>query len=1400
MRTGSDRWTEVTDSEFAHERDGLNRVRELLPHRPPYRAWSNLEFKDHQGRWHEIDLLVVGERRLHLVELKHYRGRISGNAYRWIRNGRSEDSPVPLARRKAQRLASVIGSALKDLGYPGRAPWVQQAVLLHADGCIVDLEPGDVTDLYCLPDQQRSTGLPSIEARLLETAGSIDDDERLRLIAEDDLLPKVLERIGLVVRREREVGSWRLIGPPEEDGDAWQDWPAEHSHDRSDRARIRFFVPRPGATQNEIAARAQLVRREYQLTRRLHHDGLLVPRDLVESELGAGLVFEASDQDRRLDLWLSDHANALTIDVKVMILRQIAEALAYAHENHVVHRDLHPGSVVVTGPVNAPTVRVGEWRNAGRDAAGDTHATSTRLFRAMDGHAPSAEPDPAEPYRAPEGRFTAEDRIRIDVFAFGAVAYHVVTGKPPARSAADLLEVVKVTRGLDLAAVLPDVPGALRRLVRECTNPAVSHRPGGMREVFGLLDEVDEEIAAGGEELTDPLDAPPGTLIGNRFEIRRRLGKGSTAVGLLVTDRQVSDAERVLKVALDDAAGRRLHDEAAALASLRRADSPRIVRAAEDGPLTVGSRTALLLESAGDDTLADVLGVDRRRLSIDLLERWGIDLGEALVALDRAGVDHRDIKPANLGVRGQRSDRARHLVLFDFSLSGAGAAAVDAGTPPYLDPFLGTGPRPSWDSAAERYAAAVTLYEMATGTHPRYGDGRSHPGAITDEVTIEPGAFDPSIADELAAFFRKALARNAAGRFDTAAEQVDAWRRVFATGVTTTVPDDADARAEAATPDTTLLDAGFTARALSAVEPLGVHTVADLVAVDPGALSRMRGASAATRLEVRGRAKQWRETFPQVAARSEIAVRPGEGPLDDPAATVSMLRARSASAKATTRRAIASVLLGIEGDLHPFATVADIAEAATPSRGDIGQVSTAIAKIHELWATHEPSRTALDTAYAQVCSAVEDAGGVVGVDRLVDALHISSARAADPAARRLVAGVVRAAMDRAEHVSRGGGAASDLVTRRRRGDRRDQVMLVATRVELLDAADALAATADDLVAQAREQGASVVPTARAAAALRDVWPARSEPPIPVPDDTRLVRCAARLSLNAAASRRGELYTRDLPAHVTVGVALGGLPPERVFSAGDVADYVRARFPDLPPLPTRPDLDRVIAQTGLDLQWNDARGGYVSASVGVTTSLASRASTIHTTLAKDEPAPDKVAFVESMRARSFLAVVCDMLRLDDAATELQRQFDGTVVDVADVLMAEIRAQATAKGIDWSMVRAADAAPASSTAARGLAVLVRASLPRVEAAVAEAAARRPGGAHPVIVTEASILARYGHHGVVARWADISQARDQAIWVLVPEVDGAATLDGHPLGVSHAGQIVRAPRWAQVVAAEA
>ena len=98
-------------------------------------------------------------------------------------------------------------------------------------------------------------------------------------------------------------------------------------------------------------------------------------------------------------------------------------------------------------------------------------------------------------------------------------------------------------------------------------------------------------------------------------------------------------------------------------------------------------------------------------------------------------------------------------MLFDFSLADVSEKDVAVGTRGYLDPFIGTDRRPAYDDQAERYAAAVTLYEMATGARPVWGDGAADPRMIDDQTPlIAEELFDAGLRDGLAAFFRRGAA------------------------------------------------------------------------------------------------------------------------------------------------------------------------------------------------------------------------------------------------------------------------------------------------------------------------------------------------------------------------------------------------------------------------------------------------------------------------------------------------------------------------------------------------------------------------------------------------------------------------------------------------------------------
>lgn len=1423
------RWIEVTPSQFTHEAEGLNVVRALLPDQPPFRAWSNFEFRDGHGKWHEVDLLVLGRRRLHLVELKYYAGTLRGDDLTWRRDGhRAEDSPLKLARRKAQRLASKLRDELLSWAQETHTavpdprevvPFVQEAVFLHHPGFRCELPQSSRLDLFALDGTEHTTGLPGISDRVLEAATpnqAIGPNQ-------SDIIASLIKRIGVVQRRQREAGSWVIDEDSLGEGEDWQDWPAFHRVATTRRARIRFLVPAPGASATARARLRQVAEHEYRIMSRLHNERLLSPTDLVENDLGVGLVYPLDERYQRLDLYLADHAGQVPAKDQLSLLRQAAEVVSYAHRNRIVHRGLTPHAVLVRSLSDGgrPRVLVGDWQSAG--AAAGTGLTG--LSSVSDSASPATRgnqpPDPerrgatllrpvaldvdrrmAEAFQAPEGVWNPDaDRVRIDVFALGALAYYVLTGKMPAADRTTLRERLNRDRGLDLAADLPQVTPALRALVLDATRPAVSERFSDVRVFLDRL-EAAEAAAEPGEDVIDPLEAAPGAVIDGRFRLQRRLGSGSTAMGLLVNDLAVAepgpDSVRVLKVALDTQAGGRLAEEAKVLEGLRHA---RLVRLVE-GPIDVGGRPALLLESAGDQTLGEVLR-ERERLSLDLLERWGTDLLEALVALDRAGVDHRDIKPANLGikeVREKREDRAKHLVLFDFSLSSAAGTAVTAGTPPYLDPFLDSPRRGRFDSAAERYSAAVVLFEMATGSVPRFGDGLSDPASVQDEAAVEPGLFDPAVADSLTGFFRTALARDARGRHDTAAEMLTAWQSVFQP-VPKTVPDDAEdlaARAEVSTP---LAQAGLSARALSAVEPLAVTTVGDLVAVDPVRLNHLAGVSIATRGEIKKRAREWRTRFgAAVTGRGSghaASARPGTSALPDPVTAAGLLAAHAGSARAESRRALARLLLGLDPGIDAFASQAEIADITGVSRGRVPQQ---VGALHDAWGGEADCRDLLGTLAETAWQSLADSGGVATVDELAQALLAVMPPAADsgggPAVDRVAAGLLRIALDRVQQLRRADGDTREFFSRRRDG----RIVLLAAEQGLLDPAEALGKAADELVAQAAASGEHTVPAARAAGRLLDVWTGAVrglESPRSAPDTGRLLRLAVALAREAALAGSGDLYTRHMPAAAALAIALAGVGAQPV-GVHEVQARVRAKFPALAKLPDRPPLDLLIEGIGLGLVYDETERGYrsrtrASATLGLDSRPATVLGPVNRQILSDGTSGHRLA--ESTATRSFLAIGVDALRTDRAVDALAGRFGAKVVDVTQVLIDAMKAQAAEFGLDWEFVQAADAAPDGTRDADGLKMLVKRSLPAVEAAITEALSEVPDGTRPVLLTDVAPLARYGHLNILGPWADLATRRPQAIWVLVPQLPGThgALIDRRPLPLAAPGQFMRLdPNW--------
>lgn len=1388
------RWVTIAESQFAHEQQGLEIVKALLPDAAPFRAWANFEFRDNRGRWHEVDLLVLARDCLYLIELKHYRGTLTGNDHVWLRQGhRAEDSPLLLTRRKAQYFSSLLKDTLRQFSADApmsAIPYVQELVFLHNSDFRCDLPERSKINLYGL-DRQPHTGLPGISERLLAPA------QRPPVAEKDGLIVAALmKRIGLAPRRQREVGSWIIDEKPLADGEGWQDWPAFHHVDTERHARIRFYTVGQSASSADSHARRQTVTQEFHLLSRLRFDGLQVPEDLVEEpELGIGLVFPQPQGETSLDLWLAEHKDTLTLEDQLKLITDIAEIVHYAHRNRVVHRGLNPRSIAIRERGQQLRPQVTDWDSAGILPANPDTAVS-RLSSGSLSLMASAPGETARLFAAPEG-LRPQDPVRIDVFGLGALAFFILTGgQSPATSPGELMDRLRRDRGLDLAVELPQIRSALRQLVLDATHPSPAERTADIASFLDNLEDARNDVLEVSSD-TDPLEAGPGAELGDgRFIYKRRLGAGSTAVGILVEDRKVGSSTRVLKVSRDNDAAERLRAEAKVLAEL--ANDERIVTLHD--VVDVGGRTALILNYAGRTTLAEELN-NRRRLSIDVLQRWGTDLLTALVALERKGLNHRDIKPSNLAVFQSNPRADSHLVMFDFSMAGVDSKDLDAGTPPYLDPFLGTGDRRQYDTAAERYGAAVVLFEMATGTTPHYGpDPGAHPAAVDDDVTLAAGMFEPTIAEAMVEFFTAALSRDATRRPDTAEDMLRAWQRAFTATTPARTPQASDEAAAAATATTPLAAAGLSQRATSALAAAQVATVGELLALDSTLLNRLVAREAKeTRKEITTRYRDWAKRLGQQrrpAAAGDLMR------LDD---AVDLLLSTVAG-RGSTRRDAAELLLGVTTGLDAFASSAELAEklGKVPLRG-----SQLVKELQQDWAGHAETAALLDGITDIARQVIADYGGVAAVSTLTGEIRArlpeAVATTGDPAAKdrvdRTAGGLLRVALDRlSEHET----ATADKEFVRRRHGRR--LALLASDELLLAAAEAAASRAEELVSVDRD---AVIAAPTAARELRAAFEkgyasvSDTDVRVTAPADARLVRLAAAISRHAAVSGRGELHNVEISPAAAAEVALRGLSQTETLSASQVRSRITARFPELDRVPQRPQLDTVIEQTGLGLSWDGEKSAYrfTDSQPPSLTSWHTRKPTAPPTLTGDrvdiasaEDADHHALLRNSIAEHGFLAIGVPVppnrpAEHERVAHALAEVYDGHIHDLTAALIAGMRDLAGRQGVSWDLIRGADAADAGPRDVQGLRTVVDRVIPQLREDLRQRVFGEPGGQDPLILTEPSPLARYGHLKLLTELSDFSARRRRPVWLILPQLRGqhGPLIDREPLQLGSHGQFL-------------
>jgi tRNA A-37 threonylcarbamoyl transferase component Bud32 len=272
------------------------------------------------------------------------------------------------------------------------------------------------------------------------------------------------------------------------------------------RRLVAIKVPRPElAGDATIRARFE---REARAAARLRHPGIAGIHRIARLDDGTPfLVMEYVDGPTLADRLRAD--GPLPRGEAIDLLRQVAEALAEAHDRGVIHRDVRPGNVLL-----ADHDRRAVLTDFGIAGILDTGAEAvTRITRPGE-----LLGDPA--YRSPEQLLGDPVTSAADSYGWGLIAYEVLTGQLPFSAATpDAMALAHLRLPpRALADLDPDLDPELAGLVERCLAKDPRHRPSA-RSLAALTARYQDRAAH---------DAAIGTvgqipaLAGFLGELRRR--------------------------------------------------------------------------------------------------------------------------------------------------------------------------------------------------------------------------------------------------------------------------------------------------------------------------------------------------------------------------------------------------------------------------------------------------------------------------------------------------------------------------------------------------------------------------------------------------------------------------------------------------------------------------------------------------------------------------------------------------------------------------------------------------------------------------------------------------------------------------------------------------------------
>jgi eukaryotic-like serine/threonine-protein kinase len=246
---------------------------------------------------------------------------------------------------------------------------------------------------------------------------------------------------------------------------------------RLDRVVALKFLPASITASREDAARLE---QEAKAISALNHPGIATIHDIDEADGKRFIVLEliTGGTLKQMLKKLAAESTQLSIAEAIDSSIQIADGLAHAHRNQIIHRDIKSDNIMLTGEgkIKITDFGLAKLRNSLElTRSGSTVGTVA--------------------YMAPEVIQGAEADGRSDIFSFGTVMYEMLTGRLPFRGEHEAAMMYSITNEdpSPVSSMRTDVPAPLEQLITKSLHKDPAQRYQSAADIMNDLRTLQQE-------------------------------------------------------------------------------------------------------------------------------------------------------------------------------------------------------------------------------------------------------------------------------------------------------------------------------------------------------------------------------------------------------------------------------------------------------------------------------------------------------------------------------------------------------------------------------------------------------------------------------------------------------------------------------------------------------------------------------------------------------------------------------------------------------------------------------------------------------------------------------------------------------------------------------------------